>query len=223
MDGHGGGEAPSEAAFRQRARTFLAGRLARRRHDGLPQVMGAGSDDLSGPRAFLELLGPWAVPTWPEAAGGLAASLREAAIVAEELARFEAPDLYPFMVGLSLVGPAVLEHGTAEQQARWLPAIRAGAEIWCQLFSEPGAGSDLAALACRAVPSGGSEWRVTGQKVWSSRAHYSRWGPEPVKACETTFHADLMSASGVGSLIQAMVGSFGGWGCWCRNLAGLVT
>jgi alkylation response protein AidB-like acyl-CoA dehydrogenase len=80
------------------------------------------------------------------------------------------------MVGLSLVGPTVLEHGTAEQQARWLPAIRTGAEVWCQLFSEPGAGSDLAALACRAVGDPGGRWRVSGQKVWSSRAHYSRWG-----------------------------------------------
>ena len=171
-----GADTPSEAAFRRRARDFLADRLPPRRAGGLPQVMGAGSDDLDGARGFLELLGPWAVPAWPEEAGGLGASPRQAAIVADELAGFDAPDLYPFMVGLSLVGPTVLEHGTSEQQARWLPAIRTGSEVWCQLFSEPGAGSDLAALACRAVAEDGSRWRVTGQKVWSSRAHYSRWG-----------------------------------------------
>jgi alkylation response protein AidB-like acyl-CoA dehydrogenase len=168
-------DTPSEVAFRRRARAFLGGQLAPRRSGGLPQVMGAGSDDLDEPRAFLELLGPWGVPRWPEESGGLGATAREAAIVADELAGFEAPDLYPFMVGLSLVGPTVLEHGTAEQQARWLPAIRTGVEVWCQLFSEPGAGSDLAALACRASFVDGS-WRVSGQKVWSSRAHYSRWG-----------------------------------------------
>jgi alkylation response protein AidB-like acyl-CoA dehydrogenase len=172
----GDADTPSEAAFRQRARAFLAARLPPRRTDGLPQVMGAGSDDLDEPRSFLQRLGPWGVPRWPEEVGGLGATGREAAIVIEELAAFDAPDLYPFMVGLSLVGPTVLEHGTVEQRARWLPPIRSGAEVWCQLFSEPGAGSDLAALACRAVPAGGGGWRVSGQKVWSSRAHYSRWG-----------------------------------------------
>jgi alkylation response protein AidB-like acyl-CoA dehydrogenase len=167
----------SEAAFRARAREFLRDRLRPRRQDALPQVMGAGSDDLDVARAFLEVLGPWGVPRWPEGSGGLGATAREAEIVAEELAELDAPDLYPFMVGLSLVGPTVLEHGTADQQARWLPAIRTGQEVWCQLFSEPGAGSDLAALACRAEPGDApGTWRVTGQKVWSSRAHYSRWG-----------------------------------------------
>jgi alkylation response protein AidB-like acyl-CoA dehydrogenase len=170
-----GDDTPSEAALRQRARSFLASSLTRRSAGGLPQVMGAGSDDLDVARAFLQRLGPWAVPRWPEEAGGLGVTPREAEVVAEELSRFDAPDLYPFMVGLSLVGPTVIEHGTPEQQARWLPAIRSGDEVWCQLFSEPGAGSDLAALSCRAAPDGDG-WRVSGQKVWSSRAHYSRWG-----------------------------------------------
>ncbi|MEO5680024.1 MAG: acyl-CoA dehydrogenase family protein [Acidimicrobiales bacterium] len=166
---------PAEAAFRRSARTFFSGHLAPRPTSDLPQVMGAGSDDLEPVRSFLELLGPWAVPGWPEEAGGLGATPTEVAVVAEELARFEAPDLYPCMVGLSLVGPAVLEHGTPEQQARWLSPIRAGREIWCQLYSEPAAGSDLASLSCRAVADGGT-WRVSGQKVWSSRAHYSHRG-----------------------------------------------
>ena len=168
-------ESLDEAPLRLRAREILAARLPRRRPSGLPHVMGAGSEDLDGARAFLGVLGPWAVPLWPEEAGGLGASPGEAAAIAEELARFEAPDLYPFMVGLSLVGPTLLEHGSREQQARWLPAIRAGDEVWCQLYSEPGAGSDLASLACRAVADG-QGWRVRGQKVWSSRAHYSHRG-----------------------------------------------
>ncbi len=172
----GDADTPPEAAFRRRARAFFGATLSPRLTDGLPQVMGAGSDDLDVPRTFLQRLGPWGVPRWPEEAGGLSATAREAAVVLEELAAFDAPDLYPFMVGLSLVGPTVLEHGTSEQRDRWLPPLRTGAEVWCQLFSEPGAGSDLAALACRAEPAEGDRWMVSGQKVWSSRAHYSRWG-----------------------------------------------
>jgi alkylation response protein AidB-like acyl-CoA dehydrogenase len=168
-------DTPEDAAFRQRAHEFLAGRLKPRRTDVLPGVMGAGSDDLDEGRDFLRLLGEWAVPLWPEEAGGLGATPRQAVILAEEQAAFDAPDLYPFMVGLSLVGPTVLEHGSPDQHARWLPKIRTGEEIWCQLFSEPGAGSDLAALACKAERDG-DVWHLSGQKVWSSRAHYSQWG-----------------------------------------------
>ena len=91
---------------------------------------------------------------WPVEHGGRAATATQAGIFHQELARFETPDLYPFMVGISLVGPTLLTHGNPGQQARWLPAIRAGEEVWCQLFSEPNAGSDLAGLEARA--NGGS-------------------------------------------------------------------
>ncbi|MBM3670595.1 MAG: acyl-CoA dehydrogenase [Actinobacteria bacterium] len=140
-------------------------------------VLGAGRDDLDAGRAYLVALadGGWAVPTWPLEYGGRDANPEEAAVVARELARFEQPDLYPFLVGIGVVGPTLLTCASKEQQSRWLPAIRSGAEIWCQLFSEPGAGSDLAGLATRAERDG-DIWRVTGQKVWSSRAHYAKWG-----------------------------------------------
>jgi alkylation response protein AidB-like acyl-CoA dehydrogenase len=143
----------------------------------VPSVLGAGSDDLDAGRAFLTALAEsgLAAPTWPVAYGGMDATPEQASILNDELAAFERPDLYPFMVGISLVGPTVLTHGTDEQKDRWLPRIRSGEEIWCQLFSEPDAGSDLAGLRCRAVRDG-DLWRVTGTKVWSSRAHYSRWG-----------------------------------------------
>ena len=143
----------------------------------MPSVLGAGSDDLEAGRTFLAALadGGLAAPTWPVAYGGMGATPDQAAILHEELDRFERPDLYPFMVGISLVGPTLLAHGSDAQKERWLARIRSGEEIWCQLFSEPDAGSDLAGLRCRAERDG-EQWRVSGTKVWSSRAHYSRWG-----------------------------------------------
>ena len=170
-------DTPQQAAFRTRVREFLSSHLKPAPPTGRVAIMGAGNDDLESGRAFLGTLAEagMAVPRWPEALGGMGATPEQAEIVAEELSRFEAPDLYPFMVGIGLVGPTLMEHGTDEQQARWLPGIRSGAEIWCQLFSEPDAGSDLANLGARATRDG-DLWHVTGSKVWSSRAHYSKWG-----------------------------------------------
>ena len=166
-----------EAELRQRVRALLTGRLAPRDPNKPVTVMGAGSDDLESGRRYLAVLaeGGLSAPRWPVELGGMGLNADDAGIVSEELARFEGADLYPFMVGIGLVGPTMIEHGTSEQLARWLPGIRDGSEIWCQLFSEPDAGSDLAGLTTRAVRDGDA-WRVSGQKVWSSRAAYADWG-----------------------------------------------
>jgi alkylation response protein AidB-like acyl-CoA dehydrogenase len=163
--------------FRARVQEALEERLTPRRPNGAFTVLGAGSDDLEAGRRYLRALadGGWAVPTWPREYGGLGATPAQAAVVAQELARFEVPDLYPYVIGLAIAGPTLLDHATPEQCERWLPAIRTGEEIWCQLFSEPDAGSDLASLGTRAERDG-DRWLVTGSKVWSSRAHYSQRG-----------------------------------------------
>jgi alkylation response protein AidB-like acyl-CoA dehydrogenase len=111
--------------------------------------------------------------SWPEEFGGRGATLIEQAIFGEELARAKAPSTAN-VLGLVMGGPVVIAHGTEEQKKRYLEPILSAEEIWCQGFSEPDAGSDLASLKTRAVKSNG-DWLVTGQKVWTTYAHEAKW------------------------------------------------
>ena len=117
--------------------------------------------------------GGWVGIHWPKEFGGRGASLVEQMIFAEEMIRAGAPSGVN-MIGLTMVGPAVIHHGTEGQKARWLPPILSAEEIWCQGFSEPGAGSDLANVSTRAVEDG-DDFVVSGQKVWTSNAHRSHF------------------------------------------------
>jgi alkylation response protein AidB-like acyl-CoA dehydrogenase len=183
----------------------LSSVLRERSDDDAVTVLGAGSDDLEVGRAYLRALadGGWSTPTWPVEYGGRGATRDDAALISRELARYAQPDLYPYLVGFQVVAPTLLTDATPEQCARWLPKIRTGEEIWCQLFSEPGAGSDLANVSTRAARDG-DVWRVTGQKVWTSRGQYAdigflvaRTDPSvPKHAGITTFALD-MHAPGV--------------------------
>ena len=123
--------------------------------------------------------GGWGAPTWPVDHGGRGLTGTEARIVAEEQARWNVP-VGAFSVGLAMVGPTLMTHGTPAHQERFLGPLRRGEHVWCQLFSEPDAGSDLASLRTRAVRSsagdGPDEWVVTGQKVWTSGARNADWG-----------------------------------------------
>ena len=116
----------------------------------------------------------WVGINWPAEYGGRGASPVEVAIFNAEYARSGAAQPVN-RVGINLAGPTLLAHGTREQCARWLPTITTAEEIWCQLFSEPGAGSDLTGLVTRAERVEGG-WAVTGQKVWTSYAQFARWG-----------------------------------------------
>jgi len=159
---------PQEQEFRDQLRAWLADN-----HPG-PEPEG----DVAGfefRRAWQRRLhdDDWAGVSWPKEYGGRGATLVEQAIYNEELARAQAPSTAN-VLGLAMGGPTVIAHGSDEQKRRYLEPILSADEIWCQGFSEPEAGSDLASLKTRAVRDG-DEWVVTGQKVWTTLAHHAKW------------------------------------------------
>jgi len=142
---------------------------------------------------------------YPPGLGGLGAPRALQSVADAEFAAAGAPDNHPerIGIGLGMAAPTILAFGTDEQQRRWLRPLWTGEEIWCQLFSEPGAGSDLAGLATRAVADGDG-WLVSGQKVWTSTAHTARWAllltrtnPDVAKHEGLAYFACDMTAPGV--------------------------
>jgi len=112
----------------------------------------------------------WIAPAWPKEYGGLNATIAEQMVFNEEFGYFGAPDTGTRGFGVGMIGPTLIVHGNAEQKARYLPRITSGEDIWCQGYSEPGAGSDLASLQTRAVRDG-DDYVINGQKIWTSGGH----------------------------------------------------
>ncbi|MGH8992202.1 MAG: acyl-CoA dehydrogenase family protein [Acidimicrobiia bacterium] len=168
-------DSPDEAAFRDEVRTWLAENLT---SEFAPLCGGRGVDrdehwDLA--LAWERKLGEagWIGLSWPVAYGGRGASYAEQVIFSTEYARADAPIRVGFF-GEGLLGPTLVDYGTEEQKRRFLPPILKATELWCQGYSEPNAGSDLAAVQTRAVLDG-DEWVVDGQKVWTTFAHHADW------------------------------------------------
>lgn len=152
-----------------------AAELRRRTRELLTAHPPATTDRLDFLRARFDAGLAWV--HYPEGLGGLGAPRSLQAVVDAELAAEGAPDNDPrrIGIGLGMAAPTILQYGTDEQKRRLLRPLWTGEEVWCQLFSEPGAGSDLAALGTRAVRDDGGDWIVNGQKVWTSSAHLARW------------------------------------------------
>jgi alkylation response protein AidB-like acyl-CoA dehydrogenase len=167
---------PEQEALRHELRQWLVDHLPWEYGVGLPPRFDTLEETVAfGRRWQAELAADgWVAVTWPPEVGGRGLDALENYVVTEELARARAPELVG-RIGINLVGPTLLAHGTDGQRRRWLPAIRTADELWCQLFSEPDAGSDLASLTTRAVPADGG-YRVTGRKVWTSYAQFADWG-----------------------------------------------
>ena len=174
-------DTPAEAAVRAEARAWLESVAKRRGEgDGDWRSFRAKTDEQDAAQLQMaktwqrtKFDAGWAAIHWPVEHGGRGLSGIEAGVFSEEENRFDVSARF-FVVGIDMAGPTLMAHGTAEQQKRFLEPMLRGDEVWCQLFSEPGAGSDLASLSTRAQRDG-DEWVLTGQKVWTSSAHTSDW------------------------------------------------
>ena len=165
---------PDEARFQSELRAWLAANVPRR-------AAGAGPREDHDPERVKRLKAwqkklhgaGYVAIGWPKEYGGRAATLMEQTILGEELARARAPGLLG-MMGIQMVGPTLMRWGTEEQKRRFLPKILPAEEIWCQGYSEPGSGSDLASLQTKAVRDG-DHFVVSGQKIWTSNAQIADW------------------------------------------------
>ncbi|MGZ4691975.1 MAG: acyl-CoA dehydrogenase family protein [Acidimicrobiia bacterium] len=177
-------ESPADQAFRAEARAFLeANAKPRDASVDLATTLGRTNispeneaDHVRECREWQATLaaGGWAGIAWPTEYGGRGGTPGQARIFAQEEAHFVVSS-GAFAIAIGMVGPTIIAHGTEAQKEFFLSRMLNGEHVWCQLFSEPGAGSDLAGLATRAERDG-DEWVVNGQKVWTSGAHFSDWG-----------------------------------------------
>ena len=162
---------PALTAFRDEVRAFLTAHLPDHIREAATRATSVFIDPaVSLPWQHILHERGWAAPDWPAEYGGPGWSEIQRYIFAAECAHAGAPNLAP--MGLKMVAPVIMHYGSAEQRAHYLPRILSGADYWCQGFSEPGAGSDLAALQLRAVPDG-PDYILNGSKIWTTHAHFA--------------------------------------------------
>jgi len=192
----------AQEEFRAECRTWLRANLPWEYGKGFPPRFDDLGEEVAYLRTWQQKLADarFVGVTWPEEYGGRGAGALHHFIVQEELARARAPELVG-RIGINLVGPTLLAHATPAQRTRWLPKILRADALWCQLFSEPSAGSDLAGVSTRARRADGG-WLVTGQKVWTSYAQFADWG-----LCLARTDPDAPKHKGISALVIDMRGS----------------
>jgi len=159
-----------EAAFRAEAKAWLEANVPT--EDEMAGMDGMARAKFWQKRKFDA---GWACIRWPEAFGGRDAGAIEQVILGQEEAKVAAPETGVFSIGQGMAAPTLMTWADEEAKARFIPRLASGEDIWCQLFSEPAGGSDLAALRTKAEKDG-DDWVINGQKIWTSGAHYSDWG-----------------------------------------------
>jgi len=166
-------DTPEQVRYRKKVRGWLAEHASE-----APDVRGKEDDAaIVSMRAWQGRLAEAGLAgvTWPVETGGQGLGPVEQVIVNQELARAGVPGILD-AIGVGMLGPTIIAHGTDEQKQRYLGPMLHGDEIWCQLFSEPAAGSDLAAIQSRATRADDGTWRLSGQKVWTTNAHFASFG-----------------------------------------------
>jgi alkylation response protein AidB-like acyl-CoA dehydrogenase len=167
-------DSPEQAEYRQKARSWLE------EHKGEAPPKSGSSEDkayIDGRRAWQGKLAEAGLAgvTWPKEYGGQGLGPIEQVTVNQELSRAGVPGILD-AIGIGMLGPCIIAHGTEEQKSRYLAPLLHGDEVWCQMFSEPAAGSDLAAVQSRARQSDDGSWTLNGQKVWTTNAQFASYG-----------------------------------------------
>ncbi len=186
---------PADQAFQDEVRSFLADNLPAELSDKVKHNQGVGKAELAGWTQTLNAQG-WAAPNWPKEHGGTGWSLIRRHIFDVECRAAHAPQLSAF--GFNMVGPAIIKYGSAEQQAEYLPKILSADTWWCQGYSEPRAGSDLASVGTTAIQDG-DEYLVNGQKIWTSGAELADW-----IFCLVRTNSDVQQQRGISFLLIDM-------------------
>jgi len=170
-------DTPEETIFRKEASDWLSANATLKDDDTVGNYPGMGEDDaLSLAKKWAAKLydSGWACLHWPKEYGGRGSTPIERVIWGQEASKYRIPGGF-FEIGQGMAGPVLMMYANEDQKKRYLPPMAKGEEIWCQLFSEPGAGSDLAGLKTKSVLEGDT-WTINGQKIWTSGAHYSDYG-----------------------------------------------
>jgi len=163
---------PEDLAFRDEVRAFIADNYPPELAGKAEEGREIGREDFLKWHRILAERGGWSAPGWPVDYGGAGFTPVQRYLFGEEMARADTIPVLPF--GINMVGPVIYTFGTPEQKARWLPPTLNGEIFWCQGYSEPGAGSDLASLKCKAVRDG-EDYVVNGQKTWTTLAQHADW------------------------------------------------